>query len=181
MNLFFESPIYLGACGLLVIVIAIVAWLNTANPYALWTASWAFIITAILLIIEQNVVTYREEIVTRLHEVADHLQANQFDEVIAVIHPAATATLQLAKAELPNYQFSEARVTAIHSIDIGSQEKRPRAVAEFNVFVAVTVGGQSFQVPRFIRVTMYRENNQWFVYDYSHHEPTAGLRRSTTP
>ncbi len=176
MSFLFESPIYLGICGLLVIVIAVVAWINTANKYALWTAGGAFIATALLLLIEHNVVTYREEIVSRLNEVADHLQNNRFDQAIAVIHPAADNAIQMARAELPKYNFSEARVTSIHSIEIEGQNKRPRAVAEFNVFVTVTVNGQTVSLPRFISVTMYREKDQWFVFDYSHSEPTAGLR-----
>jgi|JI9StandDraft_2_1071091.scaffolds.fasta_scaffold12898_3 hypothetical protein len=177
MSFFFESPVYLGICGLLVVIIAGVAWANTANKYALWTAGGAIIVTAILLLVEHNVVTYREEIVNRLNEVADHLQNNRYDEAISAIHPAAENSIQMAKAELPNYDFREARVTTIHSIDIDGQTKKPRAVAEFNVVVALTVNGQSFdRIPRFIRVTLYRENDKWYVFDYSHSDPFEGFR-----
>jgi len=182
MSFFFENPIYLGICGLLVVVIAIIAWMNTANKYALWAAAGAFAITAFLLLIEHNVVTYREEIIARLNEVADHLQNNRTDDAIAAIHPAADSAIRTARAELPNYKFSEARITTIHSIDIDAQTKRPRAVAEFNVIVALDFQGQSYKkIPRYIKVTLYRENDKWYVFDYAHSEPTAGIRNQLSP
>jgi hypothetical protein len=177
MSFFFESPIYLGICGLLVVVIAVVAWINTAHKYALWTAVAAFIVTVLLLLVEHNVVTYREEIIARLNEVADHLENNRREEAIAAIHPAADNAVQMARAELPKYQFSEARVTSIHSLEIDAPTKRPRAVVEFNVIVALTVNGQEHRVPRYIKVTLYRENDKWFVYDYSHSDPMAAMRK----
>jgi hypothetical protein len=177
MSFFFESPIYLGICGLLIVVIAVVAWVNTANKYALWTAAGALIATALLLLIEHNVITYREEIVARLDEVADHLENNRRDEAISAIHPAADNAIQMARAELPKYQFSEARVTSIHSLEIDAQTKRPRAVVEFNVIVALTVDGQEYRVPRYVKVTLYRENDKWFVFDYAHSDPMAAMRK----
>jgi len=176
MNFLFESPMYVGLSGLFVIVISTVAWFNTANKYAAWSAGGATLLTLVMLMIENYVVTYREEIELRLDEVAEHLQNNRVEEVIAAIHPAAQNSIQSARSELPKYRFSEARVTTIRTIDVDSKIKRPRAVAEFNVFVALTVDGQSYRVPRFITLTLYRENDKWFVFDYSHSEPTTGMR-----
>lgn len=176
LNFFLESPVYIAIVGLIATVICLVAWINSAHKAALWATVASVIVTLILLVVEQSVVTYQEEIVGQLHEVADHLANNRRDQAIASIHPAAIQTIQQAKAELPKYEFSEARVTAIHRIEIDGEAKKPRAVARFNVFVALSVSGQTYRIPRFVEVTLYREDGRWYVYHYRHAEPTAGLR-----
>lgn len=175
-NFFLESPVYIVVVGLIATVICLFAWINSAHKAALWATLASVIVTLILLVIEQSVVTYQEEIVGQLHEVADHLANNRREQAIAAIHPAAAQTIQQAKSELPKYEFSEARVTTIHRIEIDADAKKPRAVARFNVFVALSVNGQTYRIPRFVEVTLYREDGRWYVYDYRHAEPTAGLR-----
>jgi hypothetical protein len=176
-ELLFESPISLGLAGIALTVVAAIVWINTGHKAALWTAAGLLLSTLGLLALERGVVTYREELTDRIAEIAADLEKNEREKVIAAIHPAAVNTIELAKNELPKYEFSEARITKIHSIEVDAESKRPRAEAEFNVFVELSLSGQVFRGARYINVTFYRENNQWLVIDYRHADPLEAMRQ----
>lgn len=176
-SFFFESPITLVFVGMAFTIMAAFGWLKTGHRIAALSAIGLFITTIVLFAVERTVLTYREEMQNHLTEIARNLQANQYDAVIASIHPAAINALAQAKSELPNYKFSEARVTSIRGIEIDTERKTPRAVARFNVFVALDYQGQKVRIPRFVEATFYRENGKWLMYDYRHAEPTEGLIR----
>ncbi len=176
-ELLFESPISLGLTGIALTVVAAIVWMNTGHKAAIWTAAGLLIGTIGLLILERGVITYREELIARISEIATDLEKNDRNKVIAAIHPAAVNTIELAKKELPKYEFSEARVSKIHSIEVEGDSKRPRAEAEFNVFVEVSLSGQVFRGARYISVTFYRENSEWLVIDYRHADPLEAMRQ----
>ena len=110
-ELLFENPFVVGVTGTAFVLIALVTWVQGGFRAALYSAIGFALLTLILLLVNINVQTDRETIQTLLHQVGRDLEHNEFDKVIAVIHPAAVEAIQRAKSELHNYKFSMARVT----------------------------------------------------------------------
>jgi hypothetical protein len=97
------------------------------------------------------------------------------------IATSALSLKQKAEAELPNYKFTECRVTKVHSIDVNSKATPPTAIARFNVIASGSFSYGGFevsdsQVPRWIELQMVKEKDgRWTVEDYSHAPPQQML------
>ncbi len=176
VELVLQSPLTIGIVGLCAAGLAGFAWTQTGHKAAAATAIVLLLLTLALIAISVQIETDEERITRMLHDVASGLQHNDRDFVISHIHPQASATVQRAKAELPRYNFSEARVTRIKSILVDTVRQSNTAVAEFNVIVALEADGMNIRVPRFIKLYLSKSEDRWLVTDYEHNEPTAGFR-----
>ena len=175
-ELLLESPVIVGIGGLVLAVLAGLLWTQTGRKAALATAVVIALATIGLVAVGMQIQTDRETITETLHDVAAALQRNDYQAVFNVMHPSAAAAVARARAELPNYTFTVARVTHIKSIVVDASRKPETAIAEFNVRVELTTQGQKFIVPRFVKVYFSKQDDRWLVRDYEHHEPTAGFR-----
>src|SRR5947209_10465581 len=125
---------------------------------------------------ERLVVTDREAIRATLLEIARDLQHNDHRRVVSHIYSGQPELKRKAEAELPNYRFSECRITRIHSIDVDTSASPHSAVAEFNIIATGSFkeGGYEFTdtIPRWIRLHLVREKDgRWGVQDYEHDDP----------
>lgn len=177
---FFESPWLLGILGTAIAAAIGLLWTQTGHKAALYSSLAAGTLTAILTIVNIQVLTDRERIREVIHDVSSALQRNDREQVYAYIHPNAVEALQRARAELPRYQFEEARVTRIKDVMVNPKTTPPTAIAEFHVRVRVAVQGQTFRVARFVRVYFMLREDTWLVRDYEHFEPTVGFRDSSS-
>lgn len=177
-ELLLGSPMIIGIAGLAIAALAGFYWSQTGYKAALATAVGIAIVTLLLIIMGLQLETDREKVEKTLHSVAAALQRNDYEAVYSVIHPSATAGVARARAELPNYEFDEARVTHIKIIKIETSRKPKTAIAEFNVRVGLKFQGQNFNIPRFVKVYFVKEGDRWLVRDYEHYEPTAGFRNT---
>ncbi|MCA9132734.1 MAG: hypothetical protein KDA45_06255 [Planctomycetales bacterium] len=173
---FLESPWMLGICGVVLFAAAVLVWTQTGMRAALFAALAVAALSLGLLFVSLRVQTDRELIAQTIDDAAHALKQNNWERVASFIDPGATEVVTRAKNELPQYQFSEARVTRIKSIAVNSHTRPPTAVAEFNVFVALERQGQEFKVPRFVKIYFMQKGGRWLVRDYEHFEPTAGFR-----
>ena len=177
MNSFlFESPLWIGLCGGFVALIAGYFWSQTGNKPAMYTAVGVAVVTIIMVVVNIQVQTPREQIANLLDQIAGHLENNNQEAVYSFIHPNAELAVQQARQELPRFEFSKAKVTRIKNIAVQDDASPPSCLAEFNVAVEVTTQGQKFRVPRFVRVYFAKQGDQWLIRDYEHLEPTAGFR-----
>jgi heme exporter protein D len=176
-ELLFESPVMITLCGLFTAGLAAFSWTQIGHKALLWSAVGLALATALLTLVSVQVVTDREQLTQTLNDVANALQRNDHQYVFAQIHPNAAATVRQAKAELPNYHFTEARVTRIKSIVIDSAQKPESAVAEFNVRVTVKLRDmeRGQPIPRFVKVYFAKQDGRWLVRDYEHADPRAGF------
>lgn len=177
LELLFESPVSICLSGLFIAGLTAFCWTQFGNKSLLWSAIGLALTTVMLAMISVQVQTDRERLTDTLHAVASALQRNDRETIFAQIHPNATATVQRAKQELPNYRFSEARVTRIKSIVIDSRKKPETAVAEFNVRVTVQLRDmeRGQPIPRFVKVYFAKQDGRWLVQDYEHADPRAGF------
>jgi hypothetical protein len=177
VQLILESPLVIGIGGLCAAGLAGFLWTQSGHKAAGWIAIALLLLTLGLIVLSVQVETDQEKITQMLHKVAAALQRNDREYVLSHIHPQAAATVQRAKSELPQYKFTEARVTRIKAITVDDSRKPQTAVAEFNVVVALTFNSFSGQVPRFVKLYLSKQDGRWLVRDYEHAEPTAGFRQ----
>lgn len=175
--LFFESPVTIAVTGFALVVMALITWINGGYKSALYTAVGLALLTMLLLMISLQVKTDREQISAVLTEVADAVHQNDLDKVLMYIHPGAVAGVRRVKSELPNYQFTEARITGVKSIRAERKTNPPSAIAEFNVAVSLSgQGAQANGIRRFVRCYFLYSDGRWRVNDYQHYDVSAGFR-----
>ena len=177
-ELLFEQPLIIGVGGCALVGMAVFFWLQSAHKAALFSAIGMGVVTLILVFVGIQIQTDRERIRVILDEVAGALKINDRERVYGYIHPNAVEGVQRARDELPRYEFSEARVTRVKEIVVNKSTSPHTAIAEFNVFVELSVQGQNFKVPRFVKVYFMQRDGEWLVRDYEHYEPTMGFKNT---
>ena len=81
---------------------------------------------------------------------------------------------------MPNYEFTECRVTKIFTIDVDRLAEPRSAIVEFNVVAsgAFKYQGEQFSgtYPRWVKLHLVREKDgRWTIQEYEHAEPTRGM------
>jgi hypothetical protein len=171
-----ENPWVVGGVGLFLVVITIYGWVQTGQKGALYVAGGLFVATILAIFASVLIETRSEQLRKRIHSIAADLEANRFDDIVASIHPEATETVNRARAELPNYKFSLAKVTGIREMVFSDTVEPKRVTVKMTVVVEVETAGFSGRVPRLVDVTFYEDGGRWKVYDYSHQSPISGYR-----
>jgi hypothetical protein len=178
-ELFLESPVSVGFFGVVLVLIAFFVWMNTGSKPALYGAVVLALLTILSVIFSINIRTDREQVEVVLTEVAQGVERNDLQRVLNYIHPNAVDGLLRAKSELPNYKFTEARITGVKSIIVDKRTTPRSAVAEFHVAVSLSGNGNQVNgVRRFVRCYFLHSDGRWLVHDYEHFEPTAGFRHN---
>ncbi|ADB17531.1 hypothetical protein Psta_2866 [Pirellula staleyi DSM 6068] len=181
MTWLFDSPTTIVLWSVVLAIAAGVAWTFTGKRIFAVLTGLIVLTAAGLLIAEKVIITDREAIEIKLKEIADDLAANRQAAVVANIAASNIKLQQVAKSELPNYQFTSLRITKIHSIEIDSAPKNRTARVEFNIVAEGTfkVGDDQIsgmKVPRLIKVDMLKEEDGvWRVDNYSHAAPQEFL------
>lgn len=172
-TILYEQPWIIGVAGGVVVAVSLFVWLQLASRVGLYVGVVAAAITFCLILLNIQIVTDREQITRVLYEVATALRENDQEKVFAHIHPNAVTAVQRARAELPNYKFSDARVTQIRDISVTANTPPPTAVATFMVVVDVGLNQMQYKGPRLIRVYFMQRDGKWLVRDYQHTSPVG--------
>jgi hypothetical protein len=167
----FESPLYLGALGLVVTILTTYGWLQTGNPIALRSAVGLLLATVVLVALNVFVVTDREAIRQYLLDTAAELQRNDVAKVTSRIHPDASQMVFDLKAELPTIHFKTVRIKTFHAVDFTPTRNPSSVTVRMNAVVEGERLGLQGTVPRWVRVTLEKYQGQWKIVDYDHREP----------
>ncbi len=178
LEILLEHPLAIALCGLASVIVAFFIWLQTAHKAGLVAAIAFLALTVILVWTSISIETERESIEVLLSEIANAVEANDHDRVLSYIHPNALEGERRARAELPRYEFREARITRIKDITVNSGTRPETAIAEFNVVVNVQTGGYDGKAARFLRVYLMKQEGRWLVRDYEHFDVRAGFSNS---
>jgi hypothetical protein len=176
MSWLYENQIVIAAIGIIAMLALGAAWSSTGRKEWLYGLGVAFVLVVVGLIVEHVVVTDSEAIRATLAQIARDVQRNDRAAVLRHISSGNPELKRKAEGELPNYQFSECRITRIHQIEIDPKAKPRTATVEFNVIATGTFRQAGFEVtdtvPRWVRLTMVREaDGRWTVSDYEHDSP----------
>jgi hypothetical protein len=181
MNWLFEQPLIIVVLGMLLILALGAAWSASGRQELLYALGVAFILLIAGLVTERLVVTDSEAIRATLLQIARDVQSNNRRAVARHVYSGAPALKQKADAELPNYEFTECRVTQVHTIDVDRLAEPRSAIVEFNVVASGTFKymGDRFSdtgIPRWVKLHLVREKDgRWTIQEYEHAEPTRGL------
>jgi hypothetical protein len=183
MTWLFDSPTTVAILGFVLVAGLAVSWIMSGRKEPLYATIGAILLVAGLLVAERAIVTDREAIRATLLEIAADVQSNKISRVLPHIAASAPKLKSQAQTELPNYQFTELRVTAIHSVEVDDKADPRTGVIEFNVVADGTFrqGSDSFSgtVPRWVQLTLVKEaDGQWRITGYQHAEPQQMLRRT---
>jgi low affinity Fe/Cu permease len=179
MSWLYEQQLTIVVLGVAVILGLGAAWSASGRKELLYAIAAAIVLLIAGLLIERLVVTDKEAIRATVLEIARDLQNNNRRAVLAHISSTTPTLQRKAEAELPNYQFTECRVTKIHRIDVDDHTEPRSAIAEFNIIASGTfrptaLGGSEITdtIPRWIQLHLLREKDgRWTVAEYDHDSP----------
>ena len=186
MNWLFDQPLAIVVIGVLTLVALGAAWAVTGRRELVQALVVVFLLMVAGLVVERLVVTDREAIEATLLQIARDVQSNKMNAVVAHVYSGAPELKKKAESELPNYRFTECRVTKIHTIEVDAKAQPRKAVAEFNVMASgsfkTDLGELTDTVPRWVRLHMVRDKDgRWNVQDYEHDDPTRFIMKDTQP
>lgn len=167
----FENTWIVGGLGVFAVGLAVFAWIQTGHSWALRTAVGLGVLTVLLVAMNLWVETEREELLRTLYGLADDLQANRTDRVLAQIHPEASPQLSHYRDRLRDVRFHYARIKTIHGIEIGPSRTPRTAVVRLNAVVEAEQSGLRGTVPRWVRLRFEKEKGKWWIVDCEDREP----------
>jgi hypothetical protein len=176
MTWLYEQPLIIVVLGVSVILGLGAGWSASGRRELLYGMGVALALLIAGLVIERRVITDREAIRATLLQIARDVQSNDHRSVTRHIHASAPELKKKADAELPNYQFTECRVTKINLIDVDNHAEPRSAMVELNIIVSGTFKYAGFEgtgtYPRLVKLHMLREKDgRWTVVDYEHDDP----------
>lgn len=181
MTWLFESPLIIVVLGVLLILGLGAAWSATGRQELLYGIAAALVLLFLGLVTERLTVTDNEAIRATLLQIARDVQSNNRRALARHIYSGAPELKSKADTELPNYEFTECRVTQVYNVDVDSSAEPRSAIVEFNVVVSGTfhVMGDRYSdsgIPRWVKLHFVREKDgRWTVQEYEHAEPTRGM------
>jgi hypothetical protein len=177
MTWLYEQPLIIVVLGVALIFGLGVAWSASGRKELLYAVGVALALLIAALVIERIVVTDREAIRATLQQIASDVKSNNRGAVKSHVHSSAPELKAKADAEMPNYQFTDCRITKIHQIDVDDRVEPRSAVVTFNVIASGSFkqGGlevSDANVPRWVELHMLREKDgRWGVAEYDHAPP----------
>jgi hypothetical protein len=181
MNWLFEQPLVIVVLGVLLILGLGAAWSASGRKELLVALGVALALLIGGLVTERLVVTDSESIRATLLQIARDVQSNDRRAVARHVYSGAPELKKKADAELPNYEFTECRVTKIYNIDVDRLAEPRSAIVEFNVVASGTFKYQGDHysdsgIPRWVKLHLVREKDgSWTIQEYEHAEPTRGM------
>jgi hypothetical protein len=177
MNWLYEQPLVIVVIGMALLLALGAAWTATGRKELLAAIVVALLLMVGGLVIERVVVTDREAIRETLLQIARDVQSNNIRSVTRHVYSGAPELKKKVEAELPNYRFTECRVTRIHTTDVNARVVPRSAIVEFNVIASGSFREAGIEIsdtsiPRWVRLHMMREKDgRWAVQSYEHAPP----------
>jgi len=178
LELILESPWWVGIVGGILTVAAGQWWIGSGRREAIQVAIGTLLVTLILVAIGVLVETEQESLRAMLYQTADDLQNNRASEVAAAIYGTPSSQVIVARDYLDEglYKFEVASIKKLHALEIAGPQSARRALAKMNVFVEGRFNGHRLKIPQYVEVTLYRVDDRWLVYDFTHDQPFAGFK-----
>jgi hypothetical protein len=181
MNWLFEQPIVIVLIGFVVLLALGAAWSATGRKELLYALGVTLLLIFVGLVVEKLIITDREAIRATLLVIARDVQSNNIRAIVGHVHSSNPELKQKAEAELPNYRFTECRITKIHLINVDARSEPRSAIVEFNVIASGSFKEAGIEltdtaIPRWVKLHMGREKDgRWTVKQYEHAAPQQML------
>jgi hypothetical protein len=171
LEMLLESQVTIGAIGTIGAIATFYAWIHTGIKQLFPTSIVLAVATVALVTLSLMVDTDQEILRRYIYETAEELESNKYQNVISKIHPQATGVLQDARMRLPQIQFTAARIKSIHTIQVTRHPTGAHATITMNAYIEASYNGRRGRAPRWIQLTLERDNGQWMMVDFQEREP----------
>ena len=171
-----EQPILLSVLLGLMAAGCLYGWLQSGRRGAALAGLFLLALIPVAWIIAANWETDREQITKLLRQTAAAVERNDFESVYEVIHPDLQSVRRRARAELPQYEFQEAKIASIRKIEPILGAEPAEMNVDLNVSVTVTHRGGTLaetKLPRRLLLRMQKLDQRWYVTEYTH-QPLVG-------
>lgn len=171
VELFAERPLLLSVLLGLLAMAMLYAWTRSGQRSLLIAAAVLGLLIPVVWVVAGAIVTEEEEIRTLLARLAADVEANRFEDAYQAIHPDRTDVLQRARAELPRYEFTQARIASFRKIRVLEGTDPLEAVVDLNANVVVSQKRgpvQNQKVVRRLLLHLQKTPSGWKVIDYDH-------------
>jgi hypothetical protein len=183
VNWLWEHPWVIAFVGLMTTALLVAGRMQTQRRAFLWGAVVSLVATGVLLALEQRIVTDREQVRATLYRIADDLERNDAQAVIAAMDPKAPQLAQEVNVLLKRAVVQSISIKSNLQIELDRGEPPRTAVATFNAVAVLEdragqYGRQRF--PYFVTVYFRRRENHWKVEAYRLQDFREGLRSAVT-
>jgi hypothetical protein len=186
MNWLYEQPLIIVVLGVAFILGLGAAWSASGRNELLYSMAGVLLLVIGGLVVERMVVTDREAIRATLQQIARDVQSNNHRAVTRHVYSGAPELKHKAEAELPNYHFTECRISKVNELNVDPSAEPRSAIVEFNVIVSGTFRHSGFEgtgtYPRWVQLHMLREKDgRWTVESYKHDDPQRMIMKDPQP
>ncbi len=156
-------------------------WLQTGKKPALVIGAIVLAMIPVAFLVAAKWHTDREQIEAIIYETADAVEKNDYERAYKII--GDTDAQAMARTELPQFEFTMARVNKLRSIDIVEGSFPPAAEADLSVKVDVSskrFGIRNVRVVRRLMLKFEKVDGSWIVTGYRHLPIVGGPDQFTT-
>ncbi|TWU47936.1 hypothetical protein [Rubripirellula reticaptiva] len=157
-------------------------WLQTGKKPAAVMGGIAFALIPVAFMVASNWETDREQIEALIYETADAVERNDFERAYQIIGDEKAEAM--ARQELPQFEFTMAKVNKLRSIVMieGASPKEADADLSVKVDVSTKRGGvKNIRVVRALQLRFRKEGDRWRVVEYRHSPIAGGPDQFSTP
>lgn len=172
MTWLLENPLPSLIVGGVVAAILGYLWTQSGRTSLLAGAIVAVLVTIGLLILEQSIMTDREQIDATLHRLAKAAEDADLDTILKYVE--VEEARGVARGMLDHYKIN--RVSINHLVIRDVRGTPPAADVEFNAFVDVKGAEGAWRGPRFVEITMVKKDGLWKVVKFAHSDFTKGMQ-----
>lgn len=163
--------------GVILVVILLGLAFSSREKTMVYLAVIVGVLTAGTVFCERLIVTDQEQVMQCVHDLADAVQANDKDGVVALISQTRPDTINRVNGEMPRYDFDACRIIGTNYFKPGEDGQE---TAEICFIVTFRVRLDDYPEPHFgqRRIILHFEkqlDGKWRVIDYSHEDPRHGL------
>jgi hypothetical protein len=179
-----EQPLLLSFLLAVLAAACIYGWMQSGKRAVAIAGLFFLALIPVGWLVAEYWVTDRERIRELIYNTADAVETNDIDRAVKVIGPQHADLVARARTELANYEFTQANVNQIQSINMIPGSFPKQADVELTVTVVVSSKrGQfaSMKVPRRLSLRFEQQSEEaWVVVAYDH-RPIIGDRDSFSP
>ncbi|TWU60123.1 hypothetical protein Poly51_03970 [Rubripirellula tenax] len=156
-------------------------WLQTGKKAAAVMGIIALALIPVAFLVASKWETDREQIERVIYETADAVEKNDFERAYRIIGDEKAEAM--ARLELPQFEFTMARVNKLRSITMIEGSFPPEADVDMSVKVDVSNqrgGVRNLRVVRRLELRFQKVGDRWVVTEYRHSPVAGGPDQFTT-
>lgn len=183
IKLFGEQPLLLSALLIILAAAFLYVWTRSGQRALGIVGGVLLVLIPVVWLVAIRIETDAEQIKTMILEVAEHVEANRFDQALEAVHSDRDDIRRRAEAEMPRYEFSRVKVSSFRVVRVLPGTDPPEAVVDLLAGVTASMKNGMFpdqRVVRRIMLHLQKTPQGWKVIDYAHRPPVGPVDSFST-